>query len=246
MLWRLQRLIDGQAFSPTWKGVFFNPFYLARKGLCDEIAKIAPSLQGRLLDVGCGSKPYRHLFSVSEYVGLEIAGRAKDADCYYDGKTFPFADSIFDAVFSSQVLEHVFEPDNFIAEVNRVLVTGGMFLLAVPFVWDEHEQPYDYARYSSFGLRYLLEKHGFAVVEQRKSTGGIRVICQMINACIYKRTMKPERVFGLLLTLLLTAPFNLVAVFAGRTLPNKGSNLYLDNIVLARKTGCQEKATEVR
>ena len=58
----------------------------------------------------------------------------------------------------NQVLEHVFNPDEFLLKINRVLKNDGKLLLTVPFVWDEHEQPFDYARYSSFGLKALIEK----------------------------------------------------------------------------------------
>jgi SAM-dependent methyltransferase len=75
------------------------------------------------------------------------------------------------------VLEHVFNPDDFLNEVNRVLKPSGKLLLTVPFVWDEHEQPYDYARYSSFGLRSLLEKHGFSIVKHEKVGGGTPPFC---------------------------------------------------------------------
>ena len=68
----------------------------------------------------------------------------------------------------NQVLEHVFNPQEFLGELGRVLARGGRLLLTVPFVWDEHEQPFDYARYSSFGLKALLEQHGFRVLQHRK------------------------------------------------------------------------------
>ena len=47
--------------------------------------------------------------------------------------------------------------------------------MTIPFVWDEHEQPYDFARYSSFGIKSLLEKHGFHVQKQMKSVNDIRL-----------------------------------------------------------------------
>jgi len=66
-------------------------------------------MHGRILDVGCGSKPYQELFGATEYIGLEIEGSvSKDADYLYAGKVFPFNDEDFDSVFSSQTLEHVF------------------------------------------------------------------------------------------------------------------------------------------
>jgi len=102
--------------------------------LHQHIVALAPSVHGRLLDVGCGSKPYQKCFEASEYIGLDMQGRNKHADRSYDGKTFPFSDGEFDAVLTSEVLEHVFNPDEFLSEINRVLRDDGVLLLTVPFV----------------------------------------------------------------------------------------------------------------
>lgn len=234
MLAYLKAKIRQQDFCPGLMGLFVNPFYFARRGLCQNIVALAPSLHGRLLDVGCGSKPYQGYFHVTEYVGLELEGRDSNADQYYDGRRFPFKDGEFDSVLTSQVLEHVFNPDEFISEINRVLKFGGALLLTVPFVWDEHEQPFDYARYSSFGLAHLLEKHGFSIIEHRKSLGDVRVIFQMINAYLFKKTLSGSNKLNLLLTVMLIAPFNLLGKIAASILPTN-ADFYLDNIVLARK-----------
>lgn len=169
---------------------FFNPFFIARKGLVGAIAEFSKGLSGRLLDVGCGTKPYRRLFHVDEYVGLEIDGELArqrgGADYFYDGQSFPFDGGSFNVVLTNQVLEHVFNPDVFLSEIHRVLTPDGVLLLTVPFVWDEHEQPYDYARYSSYGLHYLLEKNGFRVFRAKKISSGSCVIFQLLNCYIYK------------------------------------------------------------
>ena len=191
-------------------------------------------LRGRLLDVGCGSKPYLKYFKVSEYVGLEIEGRNKLAEKHYNGKDFPFGDGEFDSVLVSQVLEHVFNPQEFLAEVNRALKGGGLLLLTVPFIWDEHEQPFDCARYTTFGLRHLLEKQGFEIVDFKKSMADIRVIFQMVNSYIYKKTHTDNTALNLLFTLVVIAPVNLLGEFSACILPGN-DDLYLDNIVLARK-----------
>lgn len=230
-----QRRVNRSKFAPTWFDLFVNPFYFARKGLYRHIVALAPKVHGRILDVGCGSKPYLKYFDVKEYIGLEIEGRKKNADIYYDGKVIPFEDEAFDSVITIQVLEHVFNPDEFLSEINRVLRDGGVLLLTVPFVWDEHEQPFDYARYSSFGLCHLLKSYGFEVSEHRKSMDDARVIFQMINAYIYKKTITHNSKLNLLITLILMAPFNIMGEFVGKILP-RNSDLYLDNIVLARKT----------
>ena len=234
MLSRLKVAMGRQNFTPGFLGIWVNPFYFARKGLFQHIASLAPNVGGKTLDVGCGTKPYQQWCNSSEYIGLEIDGAGKNADYYYDGKTFPFRDDEFDSVITNQVLEHVFNPDGFLSEISRVLKDGGTLLLSVPFVWDEHEQPYDYGRYSSFGLRHLLEKHGFEIAEHRKSTGDVRMIFQMINAYIYKKTVTHSASINLLATVVLMAPFNILGELLAQVLP-PNEDLYLDNIVLAKK-----------
>jgi SAM-dependent methyltransferase len=225
-------------FLPEWPGIFVNPFYIARSGLFDAICKYAPDLSGRLLDVGCGSKPYRTLFSVDEYVGLDIdsdiARDSNNADYYYDGNAFPFDDAAFDSVVCNQVLEHVFNPDAFLQEINRVLKPEGKLLLTVPFVWDEHEQPYDYARYSSFGLRALLEKNRFEVIVYKKIGGDASVIFQLINAYLYKITINLPRTIRELITVFIMGLFNIMGIVSAKFLP-KNTDLFLDQIVIAKK-----------
>lgn len=227
-----------ESFFPTWLGMFVNPFYFARKGLAQHVSELASNITDRTLDIGCGSKPYESLYQASEYVGLEYdtpQNRAsKKAEHFYDGETFPFADGEFDSAVANEVFEHVFNPDRFLDEVYRVLKPGGMVLMTMPFVWDEHEQPHDFARYSSFGIRSLLERHGFEIIEQRKSMDDVRVIFQMINAYLYKKTVTRNGWVNLLTTLVLMAPFNLLGELAGLILP-RNPDLYLDNIALARK-----------
>ncbi len=106
--------------------------------------------------------------------------------------------------------------------------------MTMPFAWDEHEQPYDYARYSSFGIRSLLQQHGFVVLEQRKSVDDVRVIFQLLNAYIYKTTLTRNRWLNLFFVCLFMAPFNLLGEICALITP-RNADLYLDNVVLARK-----------
>jgi SAM-dependent methyltransferase len=235
---KLVAIYQREAFFPTILGLLINPFYFARKGLAKHVADLAVNVTGKTLDVGCGTKPYRHLYRSIEYVGLEIdtpQNRAdKKADFYYDGNSFPFDEASFDSVVANEVFEHVFNPDEFLNEALRILKPGGMILLTMPFVWDEHEQPYDFARYSSFGIKSLLERHCFEIIQQRKSTDDIRVIFQMLNAFIYKKTITKHALLNVIITLILIAPFNLLGELFFLVTPSN-QDLYLDNIVLAKK-----------
>lgn len=237
MLDKIKKIIEDQYFNPGLLSLIVNPFYIARKGLYNNLSFLGHEIIGKTLDVGCGTKPYEKLFNHSTYVGLEfdtgIDSQKKVAEFYYDGKTFPFNESEFDSVVTNQVLEHVFNPDEFLSEINRVLKTDGKLLLTVPFVWDEHEQPYDYARYSSFGLKALLEKNGFEILDLRKSVNDYSVLVQLFNAYIYKITRQNIFLKNLALILVI-APVTIFGILISKLLP-KNNDLYLDNIVLAKK-----------
>jgi SAM-dependent methyltransferase len=228
-----------QQFNPGMAGAFVNPFFLARRQLWREIAAASNELSGRLLDIGCGSQPYRSLFPGCSYAGLDIdSPRTRSlgvADAFYDGHRFPFGDGQFDAVLCNQVLEHVFNPTEFLSEVRRVMVPGGRLLLTVPFVWDEHEQPWDYARYSSFGLRSLLEQHGFRVLRHRKLMADFSLLFQLANAYFYKVTVTRSATMNRLVAALLFGPLSLLGLLAAALLP-KNSDLFMDQLVVAETT----------
>jgi len=232
----LRKKILDQNYEPGGLGLFVNPWYFARRGLLRQIVSLGPKLQGRLLDVGCGTKPYKKYFeNASAYIGLEVPGVGKCVDCYYDGNLFPFGDCGMDAVLATQVLEHVQDPDQFLSEIYRILKPEGLFLLTVPFIWDEHGEPFDYWRFSSYGSKLLLTRHGFEILEQRKSVDDIRLVFQLINAYICKKTCTANLKLNLFLTIILMAPFNILGEIAGMILP-RNVNLYLDNVILARKS----------
>jgi SAM-dependent methyltransferase len=235
---RLQAWVRRQNFKPGRLGWLINPFYFARRELRRAMEELLPRLHGEVLDVGCGNMPYRDLARVDRYVGLDydspLRREAGAADLFYAGGRFPLSDASFDGALCTQVLEHVFTPDEFLGEIGRVLRPGGLLILTVPFVWDEHEQPHDFARYSSFGLRSILESAGFEVIEHRKTLADARVLFQLINAYLFKVTQTRTQRFNHLIALLLMAPINLVGIVVGLVAP-KNVDFYLDNVVVARK-----------
>lgn len=240
MIKNIKRKLNKSFFDSSFLGFLINPFFITRSNLYKNIKKLSLSIKGRVLDVGCGRKPYKNIFSFSEYIGIDVqqSGHShenENIDIIYDGDKIPFSDCSFDSVISNQVLEHVFNPDEYLLEINRVLKKDGFFLISVPFIWDEHEQPFDYSRYSSFGLRYLLEKSGFKVIREIKSTDDFSLIFQLINAYVYKK-LSPLRKFyiGYFLILLFVIPFNFLGYLSSLILP-KNKDLYLDNIFLCQK-----------
>jgi SAM-dependent methyltransferase len=127
----------------------------------------------RVLDVGAGSAPYRELFEHAEYTtadweqSVHVEGESPDVTA--PAHALPIEDVSFDVVLNTQVLEHVPEPGRVLRELHRVLVEGGRLYLTVPLVWELHELPHDYYRYTPSALAYLLEDAGFTdvVIEPR-------------------------------------------------------------------------------
>ena len=112
MIHRLKQIYSKEQFIPSFIGVFINPFYIIRKGLYKGVVSNKKYLKGRLLDFGCGNKPYEDLFDVQEYIGLDIeesghSHKNEQVDIYYNGKTIPFDDNHFDSILSVEVFEHV-------------------------------------------------------------------------------------------------------------------------------------------
>lgn len=219
-----------------------QPNYLVRNRLLKSIQQLAPRLKGKMMDFGCGRKPYRSLFSVNEYIGVdyENPGHSHDnelIDVFYDGKHLPFSDDSFDCIFSSEVFEHIFNLPEIMKELNRVLKSDGLILITCPFAFCEHEIPNDYARYSSYSIRYIFEQNGFEVIEQIKTGNSTEAISQLrlmyLHQHIYpalKRIPIVRSAFRLIFYTLI----NIATLLAGRILP-PGKDLYLNNVLLCRK-----------
>ena len=122
-----------------------------------------------VLDAGAARAPYRDLFAHARYETADfLAVKGKKyvkPDYVCDLAEIPVDDARFDHVVLTQVLEHVPEPARVLTELHRVLKPGGTLWLTAPFFYAEHERPYDFFRYTQFGLRRLLEGAGFEVLE---------------------------------------------------------------------------------
>jgi len=145
----------------------FSPAYTIDNLLMKTVKKfLNPSLL--TLDVGCGEAKISKAYSrKSLYYGIDVEKRidvhlAKQINFrIYDGKCMPFADDTFDQLLSMEVIEHVDNLDEILLEMFRVLKPKGKIIITVPFMWPEHEMPFDYRRFTANGLVRAMEKYGF-------------------------------------------------------------------------------------
>jgi SAM-dependent methyltransferase len=156
----------------------------------------------RLLDIGCGTKPYGAMLKpvVRDHVGLDHEGTIHDrrnVDIVGTAYDIPADDGAFDAALCTAVLEHLEEPERALRECHRILRPGGVAVYTVPFIWHLHEEPRDFFRFSKHGLRYLFEKTGFDIVELDALSGFWATFGQLLVYNLYRFNRGPLRWLGL-------------------------------------------------
>ena len=160
-------------------------------------------VMGRLLDIGCGIKPYAAMMRpfVTEHIGVDHVEslHSKDnVDLLGTAYNIPSADAAFDSAICTSVLEHLEEPEQALRECCRVLKPGGVAIYSVPFIWHLHEEPRDFYRFSKYGLEYLFTKVGFDVVEIKALSGFWGTFGQMLVYNFYRYNRGPLRWFKII------------------------------------------------
>lgn len=240
MLKQFHKYYLKQRFFPNFFSVFINPFYLIRRSLLKEIKLFAPELEGSILDFGCGAKPYKELFTqCSNYTGVDLENEAHDhsneeVDIYYDGNTLPFENGSFHSVFCTEVLEHVPNIHNSLSEMNRVLEINGKILITVPFVFPEHEMPFDFRRLTVHGIEQSLKETGFEVIKTHKYGSFFQVIHQLMIMYIHDLLYTKNKYLNLIINALFICPITLFSIIVN-PLIIKNRSLYFGDVVLAKK-----------
>jgi SAM-dependent methyltransferase len=148
--------------------------YLHLSDLLLGLKTLMPSNITRILDYGCGGSPYRSLFGACTYHRADLAGDLTVDFEYGPDSRLPAELAGYDCVLSTQVLEHVLSPTVYLAEAYRVLKPGGRLLLSTHGLFEDHACPYDYWRWTVYGLCKLVEETGFKVDRMLKLTTGPR------------------------------------------------------------------------
>jgi SAM-dependent methyltransferase len=170
--------------------------------LYKDLRKFLKSKSGKILDIGCGNSPYKHLINRrSEYIGIDIAGQ-KDFKynnyniSYFDGENIPMPNESVNLILCTEVLEHIATPEKIIKEMHRVLENDGSALISIPWSARFHYIPYDYYRYTPSSLEKLFKDFKSVKIKPRGSD--ITVICSKLIVAS-ARTLKPKKNANLIL-----------------------------------------------
>lgn len=165
--------------------------------ICDDLTRfsedISQHVNGLLLDVGCGIKLESFKPKVKRYIGLEYpdSSRINDRqqvnknDIYGTALDLPFRDASFDTVVALSLLEHLSDPQRAVNEAYRVLKRGGTFAATVPFMNRIHLAPYDFFRFTIYGIRHIVETSGFEVIKIEDGGGMWKMLGARLAGYIY-------------------------------------------------------------
>ena len=152
-----------------------------------------------VLDAGAGESPYRDLLSHVRYESADF----KKVEKAYAEQTYvcdltaiPVEDGRFDALVFNQVLEHVPRPQAVVDELFRVLKPGGRLIYSGPLFYEEHEQPYDFYRYTQFGLRHIFGTSGFAIERLEWLEGYFGTVAYQLNTMARYLPWRPAQMHG--------------------------------------------------
>jgi SAM-dependent methyltransferase len=160
-------------------------------------ASVAPA--ALVLDAGAGDSRYKRFFSHARYESadfLQVDKPYAPVDYVCDLRSIPVEDERYDLVLLTQVLEHLPEPRQVLSELFRVLRPGGELWLSTPLFYAEHEQPYDFYRYTQFGLRHLVGEAGFELLRLEWLEGYLGTLSYQLDMASATLPVRPSRYGG--------------------------------------------------
>jgi|688.fasta_scaffold427404_1 SAM-dependent methyltransferase len=221
---------------------------MINKVLCKEIKIFSSKIKNKkILDYGSGDQRYRKFFiNNNSYFSLDVKKsgykKIKKNQPLIDGhikKILPIKESAYDIIICTEVLEHVIHLDFLIKEFKRILKKNGSILITTPFVWAEHDIPYDFRRFTSYGIKKLFLENNFKIIKFKKLVTGndalITVFYSMLNRLLNNLYNKNKfnaifiKIYFICIKIII---FYFFKLFVPK---NCKDNFYIDNFLIVKK-----------
>ena len=172
---KLHTLIESDDYArERWEPRIGDDGYLVLSDLKFALDRYASNKKLTVLDYGCGGSPYSGLFGNADYRRADFADGSDLDYIVAPGEELKETDGTFDVILSTQVLEHVEEPQAYLKDCYRLLKYGGRLILSTHGSYEDHSCPHDFQRWTVDGLRRDMAKAGFNGGEFSKITTGPR------------------------------------------------------------------------
>jgi len=224
---------------------YWDPLKITRENPRRGLLYSTKYATGSLVDLGCGVKPYRAMFEqvVEHYYGVDSEitskknyGEMTQPDLFADVANTGLETESFDVVLSTQVLEHIPNPKKLITESKRLLKKDGICIMTIPFVWQLHSEPFDFHRFTKYGIKELFENNSFDILELFPLEGAYATLKQTKIISLYLHFETNNKVIELyrrIRNLLCIPLLNYLALKFDRVFYN--DKLCLNYLVIAKK-----------
>lgn len=232
---------------------YLSPIFIEKHTILRSIEfllnKYNRELQNKkLLDIGCGSKPYQFLFKKLNiiYEGIDFKKYSKnvfheiDKPNFYFHKSYKknfkipqFKSGSYDIVVAFQTLEHHEKPEVFFSEVKRILKKGGYLMISFPFIWELHEEPNDFQRLTHYKIEKLCGENNMLILETIRRGGVLSTLSQLASLSLLNSALPKIIKKGLYRILLL--PCQYFAYLYETRFPRSKRKIFLGYTFLIKK-----------
>lgn len=236
-------------FSDRFGSTILHPQYFAKKYAWEAVEMAEAKAHGVLLDIGCGRMPYRDLFlkKVDKYIGLDhpetarlYSGKFKP-DIYANASKIPLKDKSIDTIIMFMVLEHLHDPEKALKEIKRITKKNGAIVVSTVQLYPIHDAPYDYLRFTKYGLKELFERSGLKIIKIKSqgnfwSFWGLSLnvfLFQTILSLINKKDKKFLAFILLPLFYCISLVFNIICFVPSMLIISDKSSFNISHVVVA-------------
>lgn len=237
-------------FTDTFGTTIFHPQFFSKQYVKESLQLALSQSKGILIDVGCGRMPYKELFlpHLKKYIGIDHPETAKlykgkyKPDIFADAVKIPLKSASVDTVLMLMLLEHLPTPEKALKEVHRLLKSKGVCILSTVQSYPLHDAPYDYYRYTEYGLAYLAKQAGFTKIRSINQGSFWEFFGLSLNVYLFQMLLKMMKTKMSIIAILLLPFFynisvltNIFCFLLSRFEDRRRGNFTINHVILLTK-----------